>query len=696
MEITITNCNCLNEAKIKIDTGKVNIKYAMNGTGKSTISRSIQLHVEGHNAIKALMPFKHRDKGDDPQFFPTVIGADQIKSIKIFNEDYINQFVFKPDEVISNSFNIFIRNTEYDLQMLEIENTFAEIKDTFKDNKKLDQVITDLTILSNSFGKSASGYSKAGSLHKGLGNGNKLENIPANLQPYKHFLQSSNNVKWLKWQIGGKEFLDKSDECPYCVAPTGEEKRKTILSISEEYDSKAIEHLNNILEVLENLNQYFSEDTKEKLGKITKNPSTISDEEINYLKEIKGNSDLLNGKLSALKNVSFFSFKDVDKVLDKITDLKIKIDFLPKLDSPITREIVNSVNKSLDTIIAKGILIQKAIGIHKSNIKKTIKLYKDEINNFLKYAGYRYYIDIEDEDDAYKMKLKHQDFDGTLQSGTQHLSYGEKNAFSLVLFMYQAIRDNPDLVVLDDPISSFDRNKKFAILDKLFRGDKSFKGKTVLLMTHDLEPIIDMIHCLPGKFDMPSACFLELSDGNIVERPITKSDIVTFGQVCSEIITSTCDDIIKLFYLRRHYEVLNDKDSAYQLLSNLFHKRPVPEWIEHGEHGPQIRNMTAQEIDDATIKIGNQIAVFDYQTMLTKITDDATLLALYNSAENNYEKLQLFRVINKNKALHDSDVIAKYINEAFHIENEYLMQLNPKSYETTPKFIIDECDRLLA
>lgn len=693
MEITITNCNCLNEAKIKIDEGKVNIKYAMNGTGKSTISKSIQLHAEGNDAIKALMPFKHRDKADDPKFMPTVSGADQIKSIKIFNEEYINQFVFKPDEVISNSFNIFIRNTEYDKQMLEIEKAFAEIKETFKDNEQLDQVITDLTVLSDSFGKSASGYSKAGSLHKGLGNGNKLENIPANLQPYKYFLQSSSNVKWLKWQMAGKEFLEKSDECPYCVTPTGEDKKKTILSISEEYDSKVIEHLNKILEVLENLNQYFSEDTKKTLGKITSNKSTISDEEINYLKEIKCSSDILKGKLSALKNVSFFLFKDVDKVIDKIADLKIKVEFLPRLDSPKTREIIDSVNKSLDIIIAKGMLIQKAIGIHKSNIKKTIKLYKDEINNFLKYAGYKYHIDIEDDGDTYKMRLKHQDFDGAVQSGTQHLSYGEKNAFSLVLFMYQAIRDDPDLVVLDDPISSFDRNKKFAILDKLFRGDKSFKGRTVLLMTHDLEPIIDMVHCMPGKFDMPSACFLELSDGNIVERPITKSDIVTFGQVCSGIIMSACDDIIKLIYLRRHCEVLNDKDAAYQLLSNLFHKRPAPKWIEFGA---QERDMTAQEINEATTKIGNEVAGFDYQKMLARITDDAILLALYKSAGNNYEKLQLYRIVNKNKALHDSDVIAKYINEAFHIENEYLMQLNPNDYETTPKFIIDECDRLLA
>jgi hypothetical protein len=34
--------------------------------------------------------------------------------------------------------------------------------------------------------------------------------------------------------------------------------------------------------------------------------------------------------------------------------------------------------------------------------------------------------------------------------------------------MYEVISKNPDLVVLDDPISSFDDNKKYAIMHTLF------------------------------------------------------------------------------------------------------------------------------------------------------------------------------------------------------------------------------------
>lgn len=691
MEIKIINCNCLDEAQIDIALGKVNIKYAMNGTGKSTISKAIELHTKGNDAIKSLTPFKHLDKGGDPQYLPSVIGAETIQSVSIFNEEYINQFVFKPDEVINNSFEIFIRNPEYDQRMQQIEDAFKEIKETFAKNENIDSVIRDLSELSNCFGKSASGYSKAGALHKGIGNGNKLENIPAGLEPYKKFLQSPSNVKWLKWQIGGKEFLDISGDCPYCVVPTEEKKKETILSVEKEYDVKTIEHLNNILRILESLSEYFSDETNERLRKITTNNSTISDEEVNYLKEIKANVDILEQRLTSLKHLSFFSFKDVDKVVEKIDGYKIKIEFLSKLDSTKTREIVDSINGTLDDLLKRATDLQRAIGIQKSNIKKTIQEYKSEINSFLKYAGYKYFVDIEDVNDVYKMKLKHFDFSGTVEKGSQHLSYGEKNAFSLVLFMYETIRANPDLIVLDDPISSFDRNKKYAILDTLFRGEKSFKDKTVLMMTHDLEPIIDMVHSLDGKFKSPSASFLVTEDGKAKEIPITKQDIVTFSKICQENLASDCDDIIKLVYLRRNYEVNGNKDCAYQLISNLLHKRTDPLWKDNAGE----RDMSAEEKTKASVEIEDVILGFNYQALLARLTDDNVMLSVYQVAANNYEKLQAYRIINIDKTLHESDVIAKYIKEAFHIENEYLMQLSPSKYQTTPQFIINECDRLL-
>ncbi len=72
------------------------------------------------------------------------------------------------------------------------------------------------------------------------------------------------------------------------------------------------------------------------------------------------------------------------------------------------------------------------------------------------------------------------------------------------------------------------------------------------------------------------------------------------------------------------------------------------------------------------------------------MTLQMTSQCLYASAKNGYEKLQLFRIVNNDN--HDNDIVKKYINESFHIENEYIMQLNPHRYDSVPDYIIAECD----
>jgi ABC-type Mn2+/Zn2+ transport system ATPase subunit len=686
MDIIIKNCNSIDSAQISIEQGRLNIKYGFNGIGKSTIAKAIELNIADGN-LAALTPFKFKDKQNDVQFRPTITGADPFKSISIFNDEYINQFVFKKDEIIQNSFNIFIKNADYDKKMGEIENLVSNIKDTFKNDEKLEGIIKDLMDMSESFGKSKDGYSKAGRIGKAIGSGNKIENIPAGLEGYSDFIRSGSNVQWIKWQIEGNKFSDISTTaCPYCLSSIIE-KKETILSVSKEYDAKSIEHLNILCAIIERLGRYFSKDTLANLESMVKNKTSLQKEEITYLTTLKAEIEILKEKLNDMKTISFFSFKDVDKVVEKITSLKINMNVLPRLGSDDTKQIVDTLNGSLDAVLLKAGLLQGEINKQKEGIQKTIKKHKQDINEFLKYAGYKYTVDIENDGETYKMKLKYGDLQETIDDAETHLSFGEKNAFSLVLFMYESLSKNPDLIILDDPISSFDRNKKFAIIEMLFLGNGSFRSKTVLMLTHDIEPITDFIKTLAHKFNSPhpTAHFLQSKADVLSEIAITKSDIISFAQVCNENIVAHNEDIIKLIYLRRYYEILDDKGMEYQLLSNLFHKRTPPEI-----QGDAVsRLMTQQEIDAATDKIKLKVPNFDFASVLARINEDKDMVDIYKSACNNYEKLQLFRIINSN---HESDVIKKYINETFHIENEYVMQLNPHKYDFVPEYIIAECD----
>ena len=252
------------------------------------------------------------------------------------------------------------------------------------------------------------------------------------------------------------------------------------------------------------------------------------------------------------------------------------------------------------------------INHHKAKIRKTIDTHQKSINGFLKSAGYKYMVQIVPEPDSYKMKLVHSDVEDHIEMASRHLSYGEKNAFALVLFMYQVLSENPDLIILDDPISSFDKNKKFAILHELFRGKARLKDKTTLLLTHDIEPVIDVIKSTNSfQGAHPSATFLSSRAGTVKEVPIERDDIQTFGKICRDNISSLVDPLIKAIYLRRHFEILAETKLEYNLLASLFKGRDVPT-IKSAEED---RDMTADEKAEAEVNVQAHIPEFHYDTL---------------------------------------------------------------------------------
>lgn len=42
-----------------------------------------------------------------------------------------------------------------------------------------------------------------------------------------------------------------------------------------------------------------------------------------------------------------------------------------------------------------------------------------------------------------------------------------------------------------------------------------------------------------------------------------------------------------------------------------------------------------------------------------------------------------------------NSVIQKFINETYHIENEFICQLDPTRFDLIPEYVIAECDNLL-
>ena len=215
MDIVFENCNNITQGRVSIVEGALNIKYAINGTGKSTISKAITTVVNRDDkALDLLVPYQYIN---DPTHRPTVVGVDNVHKVMTFDEAYIDQYMYQADDLLKDSFEILVRTPDYDRHMAEIGQLLSETKESFQSNPELDSLIQAFSSFLDGCGRSQTSIAASGPIYKAFGKGNRINNIPAELEAFSPYLsntQEASNVKWLKWQVDGKKFLEIADQCP--------------------------------------------------------------------------------------------------------------------------------------------------------------------------------------------------------------------------------------------------------------------------------------------------------------------------------------------------------------------------------------------------------------------------------------------------------------------------------------------------
>ncbi|GAA4687972.1 AAA domain-containing protein [Promicromonospora umidemergens] len=693
--IEIRDCNSISEATITLRKSALNIKYGANGVGKSTIARALQLRAQGDGSLDSLVPFKHRGVDGAPS--PEVVGADTIKTVLVFDDDYVSRFVFQPDEVLKNSFEVFINTDEYKQGLVQIDSLFQALKDTFSQQEEFDAALTAFTALRDAFGVTKTGaIAKNSRGFKAIGMGGKMAHVPEPLQGYKQFLDSDDPATWITWQSKGKTFLDLSENCPFC-SNSGVDKA-TAKQVSAVYESAAVKNLSALRQVVDQLGDYFEDSKRELLQGLLTSLGELSPEQSIFLTNLREQVQTFLGKLTDLRALSFHTLRDTDDVSALLLDLKIDLPLLDALNSEKSASVVRLINNKLDEIAGRIDELRAELGKQNRRVADLIRTNQDAVNEFLRSAGYRYTVKIEKTNDSYKMIVEHEDSAGHIESAGRHLSYGERNAFALVLFMHHVRKEKPDLVVLDDPVSSFDKTKKYAILHQLFHGKSSIREFTTLLLTHDIEPAIDIVlNPTSGQFAMmkPIAHFLHSRAGTVRESRIDKHHISTFSQICLTNIEASSDDAIKCIYLRRFYEAHGEFGDEYHILSSLLHVRDVAEVKgADGEFAP----MTADRLAAGTEKVRQHIPALDYGKVVQELKDPAIVKAKFEATDVGYEKVQLFRLFLSDKTWIKGEdrAFQKFVNESYHIENEYLMQLNPREFDAVPEHVVRECEVRLA
>lgn len=281
----------------------------------------------------------------------------------------------------------------------------------------------------------------------------------------------------------------------------------------------------------------------------------------------------------------------------------------------------------------------------------------------------------------------------------KHLSWGEKNAFALVLFMYYAISKKAELIILDDPISSFDSNKKYAIINRLFenRNDrKSFYGKTVLMLTHDFEPIIDFIINNKPNSGHAIAKYIKNTNNIVIEQEINKKDdIISIVELAYKYVKdNNLNMISRINFLRKyieHTKVENfeEKQLMYDMLSSVVHAKEYPD--KQVERDTYLK-FTEEEFEKAQNIIKNYIENFDYDRIVKNYYNKEYILKEFFEESNNYIKSQLFReyleVSEERKNLDNN--LLKFIDEIYHIENDYIFTIDLIKFDTIPDYIIEK------
>lgn len=707
MEITIKNCNNIDEGAIEIEPGCLNIKYANNGTGKSTIAKAIRAFAtQDVDEQKLLTPYHLIGKRSGPKpnvSFSKNMNDIDIHNVEIFDDRYVNQFLFKKDILINDAFSIFVKTPEYDENMKKISTQLQQITQDIQNNETLNNIISLLEDFSKKCGTGKEKIAKGSKIEKSLSTGNSLAEIAPQFRAYESFLQDRSdyrNAKWVGWISEGQDYLADNHSCPFCLSKDQKNNISTTADISKHFDKKSLEELTSVLNTFDEIAEYLNDEYKELLNKLATEAKGLDDSAFEQLSNIRKNVFQIHQKFTELRSINASSINNIDSLLSDISNKKISLDGTP-FGSKMN-QIVEEVNTSFDKVYNQAKAIKNDIEKQTKIIESTINTNKESINGFLRTAGYNYKVDIKHENGTANIYLLPSELSNPIDNAKDHLSYGERNAFAMVLFMFSAVKKNPDLIILDDPISSFDGNKKFALLNMMFLSSNPdsigqedqtkyalLKDKTVLLMTHDFTTVLDIVHTLHMCFQNTKAHVLTNKNNILTEKKITKEDFKSFRKIAESMIQNPQSSIVtKVVYLRRLLDFFGEKDDAYDMLSSLLHLREKPSF----RTGP----MGNEDIERAlkTIRSDEYIPDFDYGKVLKIIQDDKQLKDIYKSS-NDYEKIHIFCIYMRKHPEEVHDVLQKYTNEFFHIENDSIYQLDPTKFSLIPQYIIEACDKIM-
>lgn len=703
-KLKIENCNCINRAELTIKPNTLNIKYGLNGTGKSTLSKAI-LYYSNKDA-EELLKLKPYNSDEEPN-----LENCDFKNVRLFDENYVNKYLFENTSFLNNSYQVFLRDKDLDTMKNNTENLLRGLQSVFEESNDVKELMSFLPNYMNITSFKNGSISKRGGIGELLkGNGSGFDKYEE-LNPYKPFYEGRDFTavsKWAKWRNDGISQMN-GDSCPFCTHDMDkvniERQNKTISSV---FKSSALKVANEVLVFLQNgVEKGYINPTSVGVMEEYIGDSSKANELQAEMNQIGIETEYLRSKIEQI-----YHFKPMNVSREQIEEIELKLDNLIIDNRQISKFYstykINSLVEEVDLKITE--LKEKTSAIKKMFLKCQEKMdalienRKEDINNFFLIAGfpYKFVLKNNGENNAtcYLVPNNARE-DDKIENPENHLSWGEKNAFSLVMFMFETVSDDSDLIVLDDPITSFDKNKKFAVTKRLFDNTNfSFRDKTVLMLTHDLQPVIDYVH---GKFlrkynlhTPVYASYLINNGGDLEEQEIVQSDLKNVVELTECIAKEESAEVpVRIINLRKYIELTKpdfSTDYAYDVLSNLIHGRNLDLYENRIENKNKV-----DVVNEGMRFINSYINDMEYGQLFNE-TSDKKLLELVKNSDKYTQTIAIRFLFEKDRS--DGSLLSqlkkeypnacKFVNETNHIENDYIFQLNPMRFFEIPEHYLNQ------
>lgn len=325
-------------------------------TGKTTLAKAIKFSNNSEELEKLQSYFSEE--------LPKININPSFSKILVFNEDFVNQIVFVEDEVIENSFEVFLKTPDYDAKKLQLDLHLQKLRDILDNDTEIIKLKEDLDKINSKFKRTSSGKLSNTGTMKSLLSKQNLYNIPLELDAYRPFFNNKDvNISWIDWKNKGEVF-DIENNCPYCSEQFDMPKHIQQKEIFKKTYKKAdAQNLKEVLELLQELEPYLYHDKYVDLMKYVKT-DTAEDIIKAIIGKLTTEFELLLTRFEAINEFGKkrIAMADISNLEEQIIAMEFPQSLFEMFGGTKLDEIFDRINDKVRELKAEALSLKKEMG----------------------------------------------------------------------------------------------------------------------------------------------------------------------------------------------------------------------------------------------------------------------------------------------------------------------------------------------